>query len=119
MSRTHIIPNQASLSDKCPSCEELIRPADIVRLTFDYSRCPHCGTAYATVDRLVVVCEDHHAFAGEERAVLVLPLPGTVEVARRCDLPTIELETKSEYCLDAFSPSATKTTCATMTSGRR
>jgi hypothetical protein len=25
-------------------------PADIVRLTFDYSRCPHCGSTHAAVD---------------------------------------------------------------------
>jgi predicted RNA-binding Zn-ribbon protein involved in translation (DUF1610 family) len=50
MRRSYPIPTETSLSDKCPVCEKLIRPADIVRLTMDYSRCPHCGSTYATVD---------------------------------------------------------------------
>jgi hypothetical protein len=50
MRRTNIFQPVQLLYEKCPSCEKLIRPSDIARLTFDYSRCPHCGTAYATVD---------------------------------------------------------------------
>jgi hypothetical protein len=50
MSRTYQLPTEESLSDKCPACDKLIRPADIVRLTVDYSRCLHCGAVYATVD---------------------------------------------------------------------
>jgi hypothetical protein len=50
MRRTYNFPTEERLSDKCPSCEKLIRPADIVRLTIDHSRCVDCGAVYATVD---------------------------------------------------------------------
>jgi hypothetical protein len=50
MHRPDPIPTQTSLSDECPRSEKHIRPADIVRLTLDYSHCPHCSKVYATVD---------------------------------------------------------------------
>jgi hypothetical protein len=41
------LPPVYRLGDVCSLCHTYVEPKDIVRLDWDYCRCPHCGGIYS------------------------------------------------------------------------